>query len=83
MKYWSLFRYPLYVLHALSFYFLETLPTLSQDNLQETAEPRVEEMFLQGEATSFPERVEAEANDVHSSVEHARCLSCTRETPLA
>lgn len=36
-------------------------------------------MQLQAEASSFPERVEAEATDVHSSVEHAHCLSCTRE----
>lgn len=38
---------------------------------------RVEEM--QAEANSFPERVEAEASDVHSSVEHAHCLSSTIE----
>lgn len=45
---------------------------------------RVEEMHSQAEASSFPERVEAEASDVHSSVEHAHCLSSTRERlPLA
>ncbi|KAK1904399.1 hypothetical protein KUDE01_011581 [Dissostichus eleginoides] len=45
---------------------------------------RVEEMHSQAEASSFPERVEAEASNVHSSDEHARCLSSTRERlPLA
>lgn len=38
---------------------------------------RVEEM--QAGASSFPERVETEASDVHSSVEHAHCLSSTME----
>ena len=53
---------------------------LTQANVQ-----GVEEMHSQAEASSFPERVDAEASDVHSSVEHAHCLSSTREreTPSA
>lgn len=43
---------------------------------------RVEEMHSQAEASSFPERVEAEASDVHLSVEHAHCLSFTRKKRL-
>lgn len=43
---------------------------------------RAEAMHSEDEASSFPERVEAEASDVHSSVEHASvCLPPERGSP--